>query len=930
MGEISERIRFAKEKNLQVYIESEKGTHFSAFVYDIDPQYHRFFWGNDPKPAPQEKRKWMRFENVSSVRFNKAGEQAYQEVKQTASFSKRKLSKKQIESYFQYYQEIVRILRQENQEDTQKSQDTKDQTEIHLNNRAGFLAYCQKNITVENEGLLLSFLSGKLLQEPAHTDAAQRPILLLEPSNLSQKQAVEKALCSKISVIEGPPGTGKTTTILSLIANYVYRNKRICVISKNNAAIDNVLEKLERLPLPHFYVRMGNALWQKEMLKSADTFLWEYAQALLRVQPLSQERVEQEETGLLHAYDTLKQTEETINTLVKLQNEADELEIQLRHLTKRESAFHELFTGKIPFWFRFLKTETVKKFLDRVAGRILKYSDSPQKHISFLDKIEAAFLWRISPRAYYKQMLLLKWKLEILYAQKKHEEIQSKIAEGDLEKRQRETQKDYVPYTKKSQQLLKDALIKNTNAVDLCAQLNILKTTLKDAAEDTRKQAYETVLKRAFPVFLTTADALLQNFSELKTGEQKFDCIIMDEATQCDVLTGLTPLFYAKSCVVVGDSRQLSAITGENEGKVAELHIPQNLRYYGNNFLSAVRAAFQLEPTLLREHYRCDYNIIQFCNHFFYDNELIVYKAPHRDAMQIIDVSAGKYAQRNGSSFSNAREVEVIREQSGKALYDTFAITPFRAQSYRLNAAFRDENEKNRVGTIHTFQGREASRVFLSTVLNDLDFCNNHLRGKHNLFTKELVNVAVSRAIDSFTLVTDRNYFQKHSKLIRDLILYIEKYGKKIPDTTVCLFDGLYKDMPAYTQQEDCSNPFELALWKSLQRFSQQHTEVSPYIKMPLAELVTDRHYLDAFPSVKAFVLNERTHVDFVLENTLGNPMLAIELDGELHRRPEQIRRDRMKDAALAHMNIPLLRLQSKNAFSEETLFTYMENVLQI
>ena len=212
----------------------------------------------------------------------------------------------------------------------------------------------------------------------------------------------------------------------------------------------------------------------------------------------------------------------------------------------------------------------------------------------------------------------------------------------------------------------------------------------------------------------------------------------------------------------------------------------------------------------------------------------------------------------------------------------------------------------------------------------DLEFCNSHLHGKHNLFTRELVNVAVSRAIDSFTLVTDRNYFQKHCGLIRDLILYIEKYGKSIPDTTVCLFDGLYKDMPAYTQQEDCSNPFEMALWKSLKRFSQKHTEVSPYIKMPLAELVTDRHYLDAFPSVKAFVLNERTHVDFVLENTLGNPVLAIELDGEMHQLPEQVRRDRMKDAALSHMHIPLLRLQSKNAFREETLFAYIEKVLQI
>lgn len=39
--------------------------------------------------------------------------------------------------------------------------------------------------------------------------------------NLSQKDATQKALAEQISVIEGPPGTGKTQTILNIIANAV-------------------------------------------------------------------------------------------------------------------------------------------------------------------------------------------------------------------------------------------------------------------------------------------------------------------------------------------------------------------------------------------------------------------------------------------------------------------------------------------------------------------------------------------------------------------------------------------------------------------------------------------------------------------------------------------------------------------------------------
>lgn len=47
---------------------------------------------------------------------------------------------------------------------------------------------------------------------------------------------------SNISVIEGPPGTGKTQSILNIIANLaIMQGKTVAVVSGNNAAIEECL-----------------------------------------------------------------------------------------------------------------------------------------------------------------------------------------------------------------------------------------------------------------------------------------------------------------------------------------------------------------------------------------------------------------------------------------------------------------------------------------------------------------------------------------------------------------------------------------------------------------------------------------------------------------------------------------------------------------
>lgn len=73
-----------------------------------------------------------------------------------------------------------------------------------------------------------------------------RSIVPLEPRlDASQRHAVEFALSARdVALIHGPPGTGKTTTVVELIRQAVAGGARVLACAPSNLAVDNLLERL--------------------------------------------------------------------------------------------------------------------------------------------------------------------------------------------------------------------------------------------------------------------------------------------------------------------------------------------------------------------------------------------------------------------------------------------------------------------------------------------------------------------------------------------------------------------------------------------------------------------------------------------------------------------------------------------------------------
>lgn len=724
-------------------------------------------------------------------------------------------------------------------------------------------------------------------------------------SNLSQQEAIDQALTHNISIIEGPPGTGKTETILNLIANIVVGDLgSVAVVSLSNAAVENVGEKLEEYGFGHIVAGLGSKAKNSEFFDSEDTRV-EAASRFAQHAPVAPDY---EHVAELNAH--VRKVQATERDRAEKRAQLAEYELEYEHFERHRDRETSIDVERLPL-------------LRRPSSRILEYLAESSLELEYGH--QPGLLGRIRKFFRYGRMRDIDpgdvetvLALQSAYYERRIAELQESL--GGLDRELRDASLDEL--LREQQQLSLDAFAA---------------AVASKGSGDEREAYAETVLKesqsfgtflRNYPVVLSTCHSLRKN----RPGDYLFDYLIIDEASQVDLLTATLAMSVCRNLVIVGDRAQLAQISNVPDHTDAA-PMPQ-YDYGEQNILTSARLLYgeTVPITLLREHYRCHPAIIGYCNRAFYDGELIPYTNAadrYEPAMRVQATPRGNHMRPHyGSGNWNQRELDVVHKEvvpsapPGIGPNDIVLAAPYRRQAEKAGEQLSEDIDT--ADTVHRLQGRQKPMVVLTTVLSETPEGWGNLKFVDD---PRLINVAVSRAVDSFVVVTNFDQLPK-SRYISDLIGYIEyQYPDEAPEPSkvISVFDLLYRDYDAQLE------PLAARLDETAQYRSEE------IIRVLLGDILGEQSYrhlrAQSQMLLKSLVpwgtnlteeqkdfSNRAPSVDFVIFNTISKkPVLVIEVDGAAshENNPDQWWRDEMKDEILRRSGVPLLRLATTDSGEE-------------
>ncbi len=730
------------------------------------------------------------------------------------------------------------------------------------------------------------------------------PVLEIAPLNVQQEDAIVKGLTEPLSVVTGPPGTGKTQVVTALLASAVYNNETILFASNNNKPVDGVYHRLGQGTgtIGNWLMRLGNLDKRRECYASISSLLERAGTSNLEGISLDKEIEELFSLGqdIIKAQASLDKARLLQEDVTKLHNKENTIEQEL------PQNWTQQFVKSDPVALNQTVLKKVKKqshpgFWLWVCRKFFDPEKFRNEHNALLTKLcgDNPIL------SEYESFLLL------------DEDWDEAISKAQQTTRHMQDHQNWVAYIQKRRNL-EEKIVQHSTISDVFelkrqkskASRTIFEKWWLDNIRNSTKEATESfknyfkdiddygpgrhkrlekslsALKRFFPIWITTNQSTSAIMPPL---DSLFDLVVIDEAGQCDIPSIIPLLYRAKRAVIIGDPQQLQHITSLKDDLEHMIVKKLDLENVADEWSFTRRSAFDRSfastqcTSFLKQHYRCHPDIIEFSNLNFYDGKLVEQIAlsqfqnrlPIEENGLIWHNVTGKALKARSGAWNPAeiaKTVETFERWAAQGLFSmpniTYGvITPFRRQADEMRRALSRsswyESAKNRVtiGTVHSLQGSECDVLIYSPVV--ADGMDDYLV-KFAATQKDLINVTVTRAKNLLYIIGDLHACQKAppDTPLHQLAIYAEKLRKQ-------------KQYPL--------NEAEKAMSRVLDELEMSY--------------------------VPQYILGQY-RLDFMLNAPSGD-RYDLEVDGDIHLTADAVKHDEMRDVFVENKGFKILRFSA-------------------
>lgn len=300
----------------------------------------------------------------------------------------------------------------------------------------------------------------------------------------------------------------------------------------------------------------------------------------------------------------------------------------------------------------------------------------------------------------------------------------------------------------------------------------------------------------AIPVISTTFASFGRMFKNI--GENSIGNLFIDEAGQASPQASVGAIFRSKKVMVVGDPSQIKPVL-TLDSNVLNL-LGQNYRV-DEKFVSTNVSVQSLVDSVsqygfqksehewigipLWVHRRSNYPMFTISNEISYDGLMVQGKSEEESQGKSkwfnVDGKANDKFVREQAIYLKEKITERLRENS-ELSDDIYVITPFRNVAYKLAKELdhigftkREKGKPINVGTVHTFQGKEADVVYFVLGAD----ISSKGAARWAVSESNIMNVAATRAKEEFYIIGDKKMYSSiGSKVANMTIAIIDHYNR--------------------------------------------------------------------------------------------------------------------------------------------------------